>query len=87
MTDRSWRYRQDMLDWSRCEAVERDPDKLGGAWILKGTRVPVRALFENIEDGASIDQFLEWSPGVTRGHVEVVLEHVANSLTLSTPQD
>ena len=75
------RYSQGMLDWSRCEAVERDPSKLEGTWIFKGTRVPVQALFENIEDGASVDQFLEWFPGVPRGHVEVVLEHVARSLT------
>jgi len=70
-----------MLDWSRCEAVERDPAKLAGAWIFKGTRVPVRALFENLEDGASIDQFLEWFPGGPRCHIEVVLAHVASSLT------
>ena len=74
------RYSRYMLDWSRCEAVERDSGKLDGAWIFKGTRVPVRALFENLEDGASVDQFLEWFPGVPRGHVEVVLEHVARSL-------
>jgi uncharacterized protein (DUF433 family) len=70
-----------MLDWSRCEAVERNPSKLEGTWIFKGTRVPVQALFENIEHGASVDQFLEWFPGVPRGHVEVVLEHVARGLT------
>ena len=83
MTRDAWRYSQDMLDWSRCEAVERDPSKLGGAWTFKETRVPVRALFENLEDGASIDQFLEWFPGVPRCHVEGVLEHVARSLTES----
>ena len=70
-----------MLDWSACHAVERDPDKVGGAWVFKGTRVPVTALFENLEDGASVDQFLEWFPGVTRSHVEAVLEHALRSLT------
>lgn len=70
-----------MLDWSHCEAVERDPSKVGGAWTFKGTRVPVKALFENLEDGATVDQFLEWFPGVTRNHVERVLEHAAKSLT------
>jgi len=83
VTRDAWRYSQDMLDWSRCEAVEREPSKLGGAWTFKETRVPVRALFENLEDGASIDQFLEWFPGVPRCHVEGVLEHVARSLTES----
>ncbi len=70
-----------MLEWSLCDAVERDPAKVSGAWTFKGTRVPVRALFENLEDGASVDQFLEWFPGVARRQVEAVLEHAASSLT------
>ena len=70
-----------MLDWSVCDAVERDPGKLSGAWVFKGTRIPVAALFENLEDGASVDQFLEWFPGVPRGHVEAVLAHALRSLT------
>ena len=44
-----------MLDWSQCPAVERQPDKVSGAWLFKGTRVPVKALLENIEAGARID--------------------------------
>ena len=48
-----------MLDWSQCAAVERTPAKVSGAWIFKGTRVPVKALFENLEDGARVDDFLE----------------------------
>jgi uncharacterized protein (DUF433 family) len=70
-----------VLDWRQCDAVERDPTKLGGTWIFKGTRVPVRALFENLEDGATVDLFLEWFPGVERRQVEAVLEHAAGSLT------
>ena len=50
-------------------------EKLGGAWIFCGTRVPVSALFENLKDGATVDEFLEWYPGVDRGQVESVLEH------------
>jgi len=69
-----------MLDWSTCEAVERNPDVVGGAWVFKGTRVPVHALFENIEGGATVDQFMEWFPGVARAQVEAVLEHAARSL-------
>lgn len=53
--------------------LERHPDKVSGAWVFKGTRVPVSALFENLKDGASIDQFLEWFPGVTRAQVEALL--------------
>ena len=48
-----------MLDWSTCEAVERDPERVSGTWVFRGTRVPTAALFENLEDGASVDQFLE----------------------------
>jgi uncharacterized protein (DUF433 family) len=69
-----------MLDWSQCPAVERTPAKLGGAWLFKGTRVPVQALFENLEAGARIDDFLEWFPGVTRHQVELVIRHAACSL-------
>ena len=48
-----------MEQWEDCDAVERHPEKLGGAWVFRGTRVPLAALFENLRDGASIDQFLE----------------------------
>jgi uncharacterized protein (DUF433 family) len=69
-----------MLDWSRCPAVERVPGKVGGVWLFKGTRIPVRALFENLEDGARVDEFLEWFPGVTREQVGSVLTHAERSL-------
>ena len=69
-----------MLDWSTCPAVERSPDKVSGAWLFKGTRVPVEALFENLASGASISEFLEWFPGVTRQQVEAVLAHTRHSL-------
>ena len=70
-----------MLDWSRCDAVERTPDRVSGAWIFTGTRVPVKALFENLEGGATVEQFREWFPGVSRQQVDAVLEHTARSLT------
>jgi uncharacterized protein (DUF433 family) len=70
-----------MLDWSRCPAVERVPGKVGGVWLFKGSRVPVRALFENLEDGARIEEFLAWFPGVTREQVVSVLAHTEQSLT------
>ena len=62
-----------MLDWSTCAEVERHPEKLGGAWLFKGTRVPVSALFANLEGGATVDQFIEWFPGVSREQVNSVL--------------
>ena len=63
-----------MNDWQDCQAVERDPQRVSGAWIFRGTRVPVRALFENLEDGATVDDFLEWFPGVQRAQAEAVLK-------------
>jgi uncharacterized protein (DUF433 family) len=57
---------------------------MSGAWVFRGTRVPVIAVFENLEDGAQITQFVEWFPGVTTEQVRAVLEHAAKSLT--TPQ-
>jgi uncharacterized protein (DUF433 family) len=69
-----------MLDWSQCPAVERIPGKVSGDWLFKGTRVPVRALFENLEGGARIDDFLESFPSVTREQVEAVLKHAERSL-------
>jgi uncharacterized protein (DUF433 family) len=72
-----------MLDWSQCSAVERVPGRVGGEWLFKGTRVPVRALFENLESGARIDDFLEWFPGVTREQAELVLQHAERSLVVA----
>ena len=62
-----------MNDGNDCQAVERDPERVSGAWVFRGTRIPVRALFENLEDGATVDDFLEWFPGVQRVQVEAVL--------------
>jgi len=72
-------------DWSNCPVVERDLGKVSGAWVFRGTRVPVRALFENIEGGASVDDFLEWFPGVTRQQVDAVLEYVSADLSVAAP--
>jgi len=71
-----------MLDWNQCSAVECVPGKVSGAWLFKGTRVPVAALFENLEDGATADNFLEWFPGVTREQVGAVLNYAGNSLAV-----
>jgi len=68
-----------MIDWSTCPAVERDPELVSGAWVFRGTRVPISALFENLEDGAQVDQFVEWFPGVSLEQARTVLEHAARS--------
>ena len=75
-----------MLDWSQCPAVERAPYKGAGEWLFTSTRVPVRALFENLEGGARVDDFLEWFPGVTREQVEMVLRHAEQSLSVNALQ-
>lgn len=72
-----------MLDWHECPGVERVPGKASGAWVFAGTRVPVQALFENLEDGARLDDFLEWFPGVSREQAEAVLEHAGRSLAVA----
>jgi len=66
-----------MIDWSPCDALERDADKVSGAWVFRSARVPVTALFENLEGGARIDDFLSRFPGVTREQVVAVLEFEA----------
>ena len=72
-----------MLDGSTCTAVERNPERVSGAWVFKGTRVPVKALFENLEEDASVDDFLKWFPGVTREQVLTVLNHAEKSLAIA----
>jgi len=68
-----------MIDWSSCPAVERDPRRVSGAWVFRGTRVPVAALFENLEGGADISKFLDWFPGVSPEQARQVLDHAAKS--------
>jgi uncharacterized protein (DUF433 family) len=68
-----------MIDWSSCPAVERDPRRVSGAWVFLGTRVPVAALFENLEDGADISEFADWFPGVSPEQARQVLDHAAKS--------
>ena len=63
-----------MKNWNNCDAVERNSNRVSGAWVFCGTRVPLSALFENLKDGASIAEFLDWFPGVKRSQVEAVLE-------------
>ncbi|MDN5864900.1 MAG: DUF433 domain-containing protein [Gammaproteobacteria bacterium] len=68
-----------MIDWSTCPAVEWDPKRSSGAWVFRGTRVPVAALFENLEDGATVAEFIEWFPGTTEEQVRAVLDYAAHS--------
>ena len=65
-----------MIDWSSCAVVERDPERVSGAWVFRGSRVPVAALFENLE---AIGEFVELFPGITLEQARAVLEHAARS--------
>ena len=68
------------LDWSQCPVVESIPGKVSGAWVLKNTRMPVSAIFENLQAGASVDDIMEWFEGLDRKQVEAVIEFAARSL-------
>jgi len=68
------------LDWSQCPAVESVPGKVSGAWVLKGTRMPVSAIFENLEAGANIDDIMDWFDGLDREQVKAVIDFAVRSL-------
>jgi len=76
-------YALSMLNWRECNFVESTPEKVSGAWVFKGTRVPVKALFENLGGGADVDDFLSLFPGVSREQVEGVLAHALRGATSS----
>jgi uncharacterized protein (DUF433 family) len=73
------------LDWSQCPAVESVPGKVSGAWVLSNTRMPVAAVFENLEDGVTIDELVELYAGLTRAQVKAVLDFAARSLRALAP--
>ena len=66
------------LDWSQCPVVESIPGKVSGAWVFKGTRLPVATVIENLED-LSVEEVMEQFD-VTREQIAAVLEFVAQSL-------
>jgi uncharacterized protein (DUF433 family) len=74
-----------VLDWSQCSAVERIPGKVSGAWVLRGTRMPVSTIFENLEAGANIDDILQWFAGLDREQVKAVIDFAARSLETPAP--
>ncbi len=73
------------MDWSLCSAVARTPGKLGGTWCFRGTRVPVATLFEHLDQGSTVDEFLEWFPSVSREQVHAVLAFAKRSLEQPSP--
>jgi uncharacterized protein (DUF433 family) len=71
------------LDWSQCPAVESIPGKVSGAWVFRGTRLPVATVIENLED-LSIEEVME-QYDVTREQITAVLDFVAKSLNTPPP--
>ncbi len=67
------------LDWSQCSAVESIPGKVSGSWVFRGTRLPVAMVFENLEDGLTIQEVMDQFD-VTREQIKAVLEFAARSL-------
>ena len=76
----AWNSSQMPLDWSQCDAVESVPGKVSGAWVFRGTRIPVASVFENLEDGLTVDDIVGMFDGLTRQQVRTVLEFAAQSL-------
>jgi uncharacterized protein (DUF433 family) len=73
------------FDWSQCPAVESVPGKVSGAWVFRGTRIPVAAVFENLEDGLTIEEIVQMFDGLKQEQVKAVLEFAAQSFTSLVP--
>ena len=67
------------LDWSQCSAVERIPGRVSGAWTFRNSRTPVKVVFDNLEDGMTIDEIIEQYP-VSREEIRAVLDFASHSL-------
>jgi len=72
------------FDWSQCPAVESLPGKRSGAWVFRGTRTPVSAVFENLQD-MSVDELVE-ELGVTREQVQAVPQFAAHTAEAPAPR-
>ncbi len=75
-----------VTDWLKCSAVESVPGRMSGAWVFKDTRLPISTLFDNLAAGATIDDFIDWFPGVTKEQVVEVLEYEVASLQVRAPR-
>ena len=71
------------MNWNSCTAIERNPGKVSGQWVFRETRVPVQALFDNLDSGATVDEFLSWFEGVSREQVNEVLQFTSQSLVVN----
>jgi uncharacterized protein (DUF433 family) len=67
-----------VIDWSRCAVLESKPDTQGGAWVFRGTRVPVTAILRNLSE-MSVAELAEEFPTVRRERIAEVLDFIAQS--------
>ncbi len=67
------------LEWSDCPAVESVPGRLSGAWVFRDTRMPVSAVFQNLEAGATVDEIAEWFD-LSKEQIIAVLAFAARSV-------
>ena len=74
-----------MTDWSKCPAVESVPGRVSGAWVFKDTRLALYVLFENLAEGATIYDFMEWFQMEDEGKVRAVLQYAADSVRAPVP--
>jgi predicted RNase H-like HicB family nuclease/uncharacterized protein (DUF433 family)/Arc/MetJ-type ribon-helix-helix transcriptional regulator len=77
--------RRHQLDWSQCSAVESIAGKMSGAWVLKGTRMPVSAILDNIEAGATVDDVMQWYEGLDRELVNAVIAFAGHTAAALNP--
>ena len=75
------------LDWSRCPAVESVSGRVSGAWVLRGTRMPVATILANLEAGAGIDDIMDWFDGLDRDQVKEVIEFAAHNRAIPASFD
>ena len=73
-----------VLDWSECAAVESVPGGLGGAWVFRDTRMPVSAVFQNLQAGATVDEITEWFD-IPKEQIIEVLQFAARSVAAPVP--
>jgi uncharacterized protein (DUF433 family) len=69
--------KQRKIDWSQCSFVESDPERLGGAPVLRGTRMPVSAIVDNFDHGLSVSGIMEQFE-VSEDDIVAVLEYAKN---------
>jgi len=68
-----------MINWNSCPVLELNPELVSGAWVFRGTRAPISALFENLRDGLTVSEFVNLYPGVDLIDVTKALQHAAKS--------